>query len=499
MSSPRRLRLRLPVLAVLALLAGAPAALGSVDRFWNEIPAADDRPLSRSETSGIYDPVRDRLVFFGGLRGDPLAETWTYDFATGVWTQHPRAILPRARTNHAAVYDPTRDRMVIYGGEFFEDDELTTFQDTWALDLATMDWTELFTVGSFPKTNMVSAYDAARDRLWVALGFEVTAFSTTVGFLDFATGTWTLAPNVGMVPEQRIGAMGTIDPARDRLVVYGGNDRDDYYDDTFELDLETFAWHELPLPEVRPSRRAFGSTLLDATRNRMLVFGGNRDGDFYSETWAFTLDNDRWTRLEIDDEFPSSRNTALFIHDTLRDRFVIFAGQKRSERRNDLWELVDRAGGTGSGTLRANGNLAPADMLVSRDSRLDLDVQGRLDAGARYVIFVDPRSSGTETVLPGAIPFCFEIRPASPGFVPGTAIVCDTVGVNLSSGPLAGLDPPLVMNCPPAAAAPDFTRAVSGAVVRFPSGRSFTLQALVRDPLRAGGYGGTPAIRVTVR
>lgn len=475
-------------------------ALASTDRFWAEIPPADERPLSRSEVGGVYDPLRDRIVFYGGLRGDPLDETWSYDFATGVWTRYFALVFPPARTNHAAIYDSSRDRMVIFGGEVFENDELLVRQDTWAFDLATNTWSEIATAGSFPKTNMVSGYDAARDRLWVALGYGSTDFSTTVGYLDFASGVWTVVPNVGTVPERRIGAAGALDPARDRLVLYGGNDREDYYEDTFTFDLETFEWREYPEPEVVPSRRGFGRALLDAPRDRILLFGGNREGDFYNEVWAFTLDNERWSRLEVDDPRPSTRNTSLFVHDTLRDRFIVFAGQKRSERRNDLWEFVDRAGGTGSGTLRVNGNLAPETLEVNPSSRLDVDIQGRIEGGlARYVLFVDARGTGTSVVLPGPIPFCFDPRPSSPAFAPGTAIVCDTVGVSLTSGPFANLPPPLRSNCPLAPPPPDYARAVEDGLVNLPSGRSFTLQAIVRDPARASGYGGTPPIRVVVR
>lgn len=501
---PRSVSTTTASLFFLALAAAAAAAsrdaLASADRFWAEIPPADERPLSRSEVGGVYDPVRDRMVFYGGLRDDPLDETWSYDFASGVWTRHFALVFPPARTNHAAVYDSSRHRIVIFGGEVFEDDELLVRQDTWAFDLATDTWSEIATVGSFPKTNMVSGYDAARDRLWVALGFGSTDFSTTVGYLDFATGVWTVVPNLGTVPERRIGSMGAIDPARDRFVVYGGNDREDYYEDTFTFDFESLAWFEYPEPEVVPSRRAFGRALHDAPRDRILFFGGNREGDFYNETWAFTLDNGRWTRLEVEDPRPSTRNTCLFVHDTLRDRFIVFSGQKRSERRNDLWEFVDRAGGTGSGTLRVNGNLAPVELMVSRSSRIDVDIQGRIETGsARYVLFVDGRGTGTPVVLPGAIPFCFDPRPGSPGFAPGTAIVCDSVGVSLTSGPFAGLPPPLRSTCPLAPPPPDYARVVEDALVNLPSGRSFTLQAIVRDPARAGGYGGTPPIRVVVR
>ncbi len=487
--------IRIPA-AALALLLAASGTAASPTRFWGLIPPDPARPLSRSEVGGVYDPARDRLVFYGGLRGRPLDETYSYDFATGLWTQIVAAPFPPRRTNHAAVYDPVRHRMVIFGGEI--DDE-TTLNDAWAFDLATDTWSEIATFGAAPRSNMVSGYDSARDGLWVALGYGLADFDRTVAFLDFATNVWSIDAGTGSIPERRIGAMGAIDAARDRLVVFGGNDRRTYYDDTLTLDLSTLEWRRLPRGDSLPSRRGFGRMVADPARDRVVVFGGNREGDFFGDLWALTLDNERWSRLEVEGSAPSTRNTFLLVLDTLRDRLVLFAGQKRGERRNDLWEFVDRAGGTGSGTLRVSGWLAPATVSVSRGSRIDVDIQGRLAGGARYVLFADARGDGEPAILPGGIAFCFDPRPGSPGFARGTTIVCDAVGLDLSSGPLAGLSPPVLSGCPLAAALPSFARLVSGAAVNLPSGRSFTLQAIVRDPARAGGFGATPPVRVAVR
>src|SRR5262245_41733329 len=148
--------------AFAGVLFAALPARASVERTWTEIPEVDPRPLARSEAGGVYDAARDRLVFFGGLRGTPLGETWAYDFATNAWTQIMATPSPAARTQHATVYDPVRNRMVIFGGETTEQ---RIFFDTWAFDLTTDTWTQMPTTAGPPRTDMVRAYDPVRDGL----------------------------------------------------------------------------------------------------------------------------------------------------------------------------------------------------------------------------------------------------------------------------------------------------------------------------------------------
>lgn len=69
----------------------------------------------------MYDPVRDRLVIFGGYI-DPsfnaTQDTWALTLGdTPSWTQlSPGGPQPPVRWGHAAMYDPAADRMIMHGG-----------------------------------------------------------------------------------------------------------------------------------------------------------------------------------------------------------------------------------------------------------------------------------------------------------------------------------------------------------------------------------------------
>src|SRR5689334_17205884 len=107
-------------LAALVSLAssGVPGpARATNDGNWTFLPFPP--PSARVRHSAIYDPVRNRMVVFGGLSGSTAQnDVWELTLSgTPAWHQIvPAGVSPGARSGHAAVYDPVRDRMIVYGG-----------------------------------------------------------------------------------------------------------------------------------------------------------------------------------------------------------------------------------------------------------------------------------------------------------------------------------------------------------------------------------------------
>jgi hypothetical protein len=82
--------------------------------------------------TAIYDPVRDRMVVFGGFYGGSgqLNDVQALSLAgSPAWSVLPSA--PSARAWHTAIYDPMRDRMVVFGGG--KDGGAYYSDDAWAL------------------------------------------------------------------------------------------------------------------------------------------------------------------------------------------------------------------------------------------------------------------------------------------------------------------------------------------------------------------------------
>ncbi|MEQ1831520.1 MAG: kelch repeat-containing protein, partial [Candidatus Eisenbacteria bacterium] len=101
---------------------------------WTRLVPAGPRPGVRVFHSAVFDPARAAMVLFGGndASADPIRdEVWQLPL-NGVpsWERlHPEGETPPAREQHSACYDPVRDRMIVFGGV----PESTA--PTWALDL----------------------------------------------------------------------------------------------------------------------------------------------------------------------------------------------------------------------------------------------------------------------------------------------------------------------------------------------------------------------------
>ena len=98
---------------------------------------------------------------------------------------------------------------------------------------------------------------------------------------------WTLLDSSW--PVNRVSSM-TYDAARERTVLFGGADasQNSFFDDTWEWD--GLGWARLKPPQS-PSARSSNALAYDATRRRVVLFGGaNADGTLSDGRWDRTID-----------------------------------------------------------------------------------------------------------------------------------------------------------------------------------------------------------------
>lgn len=106
-------------------------------RTWTQV--ASGHPLNRSNHSLAYDEAHEQVVMFGGDCGGcgnppgPLDETWLWNGRA--WTRARPTHSPPARQWASMAWDPVRERIVLYGGS----DGTTWLSDTWEWDGT--DWT----------------------------------------------------------------------------------------------------------------------------------------------------------------------------------------------------------------------------------------------------------------------------------------------------------------------------------------------------------------------
>src|SRR5262245_13858768 len=77
-----------------------------------------------------WDGGRARLVLFGGVGLAFSRETW--EFVDLTWTKRTPATVPPARYSHATTFDPVRRRVLLFGGLSTVPFAPAPLADTWA-------------------------------------------------------------------------------------------------------------------------------------------------------------------------------------------------------------------------------------------------------------------------------------------------------------------------------------------------------------------------------
>ena len=139
--------------------------------FFAKVADETESPALGDGASMAYDPIRQKVVMFGGDEGH--REAWEWD--GNVWvsiSSGPHG--PDPRTNAAMTWDPELSKVVMYGGIETEhwNDYLT---DLWAWDGQT--WEELSPSGNRPPWGPSSiAFHQGDGRLYLVLGGGIWAW-----------------------------------------------------------------------------------------------------------------------------------------------------------------------------------------------------------------------------------------------------------------------------------------------------------------------------------
>jgi hypothetical protein len=193
---------------------------------WTSLQADGTPPMNRDLHTAIYDPVRSRMVIFGG-RGYPslFGDTWMLSLgAPRRWERMDSVTAgPPPRFGHSAIYDPIGDRMIIFGGTIGG----ACYGDLWQLSLGGIApaWSPL-PAGSGPAPRAFAAmiYDSRRQRIILlgGRGEDGTPLND-MWILPLADGAvWSLADSSAFPPGPRWGAASFYDPDHDAVVLAFG-------------------------------------------------------------------------------------------------------------------------------------------------------------------------------------------------------------------------------------------------------------------------------------
>lgn len=262
---------------------------------WTRVATSGNPPPARSQHATVYDSKRNRMIVYGGKgsAGKYLADAWALTLGKDPeWCQIVTRDEGPARAGAAAIYDPIRDRLISFGG----DSAYWVKGDVWALPLATgSEWTQLLPHLSWEHSRSHSSaiYDSKRDAMVIfGGGIRVDGWAGTndtweiplsgpPGWRQLTKQEWSSS-----TPGYRMYQAAIYDPAGDRMIIVGGCVPSYYsagpWPDSWALDLSTLAWSRLSSWGNPPPMWAEPLAVYDSRRSRVFVVEGD-------QTWALEL------------------------------------------------------------------------------------------------------------------------------------------------------------------------------------------------------------------
>lgn len=155
----------------------------------------------------------------------------------------------------------------------------------------------------------------------------------------------TLMQTGGEIPSPRVGHASAI--VSNVLIVWGGDTKTDLKakmnekqdDGIYLLNLVSREWTRVSVHGPTPPGR-YGHAVTMASVSKFYVFGGQVDGDFLDDLWAFDLNSLRtraaWEQIEYATELRPPKRTG-HVCVTHGDRLIVFGGTDGQFHYNDTW------------------------------------------------------------------------------------------------------------------------------------------------------------------
>jgi hypothetical protein len=293
-------------------------------------------PPATNAAAATWDSSRQVLVFFGGRSPAGTAINTTWELSAVGWAQRTPPTLPAARYGHDLAYDPVRQRVILFGG--FQSSSLPRLGDTWEWNGT--NWTQVSpSVSPAPRSGHRMTWDPVRQHV-VLFGGRSDSAGGAIYFADtwaYVSGAWTQLASVG--PSAREGGSVAWDPGLSggRVVAFGGLGSAGARNDTWAWDGTSWT---VVATGTAPTARVFFDVAFHPGLGKLVLFGGATGGGagatLNAETWVF--DRTTWTLLGSASG-PSPRSGVVVEWDPLRQKLMQFGGWNGTTSFDEHWEL----------------------------------------------------------------------------------------------------------------------------------------------------------------
>jgi RHS repeat-associated protein len=266
----------------------------------------------------------------------------------------PAALTPRDGV--ALAYDPLRHVYVMFGGY----DGTNFLAQTWLYypnaNGDTGSWVQASPTVSPPARYVASAvWDGATGRVMVMGGVQNS--QTFDDAWEFTGSTWVnvtpLAPKVH--PTFRWGQGLSYDSANNQVVMFGGCYGSTILGDTWVFDGVSDTWTQKVVSPAPSARCAFGQTY-NAASGQTLLFGGYSGSVLNGDTWSWS--GSAWTLVASTG--PSARDYVLMDYDTDAGEPVLYGGYNAGATYNDTWRWDGTRWDLAAGVAAPPGRYATA-------------------------------------------------------------------------------------------------------------------------------------------
>jgi hypothetical protein len=321
------------------------AASAAAAPDWMKLSPANPPP-ARSYLAMTYDPVSGKVIAFGGFDGTGyLNDTWSFDGTS--WMQIATQSAPPARAGAEMTYDSIAQKIVLFGGY----DGTDYLGDTWLWDESTLQWTQATPAHQPSAVTGPMLFPDPNGRADLFGGYDGQFYQLTMWQWNGSDWTQLFPP---AVPFARASAAVATNTSTGQVVMFGGL-ADVNPNNTWTYDGTTWT---LQSPAVQPLLVYAASAAFDPALQGVVLFGGGSGGVDQNTTWLWDQLGATWTQL-VTVHSPPAREGAGMTYDATLQRIILFGGQDNNEYFNDTWKLIPTSAPTPTPTVTPSPTATP--------------------------------------------------------------------------------------------------------------------------------------------
>ncbi|KAJ6476282.1 hypothetical protein C8R45DRAFT_833976 [Mycena sanguinolenta] len=243
------------------------------------------------------------------------------------WSKAPVFGIIPTRTMRAHTVTLVDTMAWLFGGC----DDKDCSKDIFCFDTETMQWSRPETVGETPPPSRAHTATLVDRKIVVYGGGQGSTYYDTVYVLDTVTRRWSRPSVAGQKPPPRRAHTAVL--YHGKIYMFGGGNGMTALNDVWTLDVTNMGklrWDELQTSGRKPSHRGYHTANLIG--NVMIIVGGSDGKDCFNDIWCLNLDTLRWAKLPVDTPHRRLSHTSTQVGSYL----FIVGGHDGTRYRSDL-------------------------------------------------------------------------------------------------------------------------------------------------------------------